>query len=94
MEYAIFWLVLAQIPEPPTAIFDYVSRGGALAILVWITIGAVREWWFTSGAFHRMVKEKDLQISKIEYERDEWKRIALRSLSTTDKAIGQLEPPK
>lgn len=75
------------------SIFSLVSEGGALALLIWIVIGASREWWFTKEAFHRMIKDKDAQIVKAEKDRDEWRSIALRSLNTTDKAVAQLEPP-
>lgn len=93
MTVLLLAVVLAQTDIPPATLFDYVSDGGALALLIWIVIGASREWWFTRGSYLRLEAAMKLAVEKAEKERDEWKVIALRSLNTTDRAVTQLEPP-
>lgn len=51
-------------------------------MLVFVVVGAVREWWFTGAAYRRL-----------EVERDEWKQMALRSLDTADRAVTLVERP-
>jgi hypothetical protein len=74
-------VLLAQAADPAT-IFDYISQGGAVAVLVWIVLGAVREWWFPAAAYRRL-----------ERDRDEWKEIALRGVKAADKAVTLVERP-
>lgn len=68
--------------ESTQTIIDLISQGGALALLVFVVVGAVREWWFTGAAYRRL-----------EVERDEWKQMALRSLDTADRAVTLVERP-
>lgn len=94
MGYTNMTEVLAQITVPEAASWtDLVRDGGAIAVLIWIVIGAVREWWHTDAAYKRQGADKDAQIAHERKEKEQWKEIALRSLNTTDKVVTQLEPP-
>ena len=64
------------------SITDLISSGGTIALLAWIVMGAIREWWFTGPAYRRL-----------EMEKDQWKEMALRSLATADKAVTLAESP-
>jgi len=70
------------VTDTAQSIFQLVQQGGVVALLVWIVVGAVREWWFTAAAYRRL-----------EAEKDEWKKMALRASATADKAVTLVEQP-
>lgn len=74
-------MVLAQFTElaqtiPPEEALDWLTRGGAMGIMALAVVAFLREW-VVPGSVHQ----------RCEKDRDEWKDLAWRSLSTTDKAV-------
>jgi len=53
---------------------------GLLIALIWVVLGVLRGWW-VPGTLYR----------KMEQDRDEWKNVALRALTATEKAVTLVE---
>lgn len=65
-----------------STLLDVLDKGGTLALLVLVVVGAARGWWHPS----RVVAERDATIARLIAERNRFLDLALRSTSAAKGA--------
>lgn len=74
--------------ELPTTIDLLRDNWGAVSLLVFALIGAIREWWVPGRTHQRIVAGLEAERDGFRAERNEWKQIALSRGRLAERAIG------
>jgi len=65
------------------SIFDLISKGGVIALLISIVYGGYKKWW----VFGWIYKESESRTAKAEGERDDWRDIALHGTHIAEQTV-------
>lgn len=103
MEGILYWLgwmtVVVFATEGAAPDIDWLDQvigpGGLLVAMIATILGNLRGWWYSGAAYRKLDTDMREAIEKLEKDRDEWKDMALRSLSVSDTAVRRIvvEPP-
>jgi hypothetical protein len=59
---------------------EYVQRGGVLGMLIMVTLGTVRRWWFPAW-----------YVRELEDDRNQWKELALQGTRIAERQTSLVE---
>jgi hypothetical protein len=63
------------------------SKIGAVGLMAVAIAALMRGWVVTSHHMNQVVQQYEQRITKLESEKDEFKRLVITSVETTDRAI-------
>ncbi len=73
-------------------IISVLQSAGVVGVLVIVLGGGARGLWVWGYQHRAAIADKDEQITEKQAEVTEWKTLALRLLSTTEKAVAERVP--
>jgi hypothetical protein len=75
-------------PQALVETVQLVRDGGSTALLVAAIVGGFRGWYVWGWQYREKIAACQLELAKVERDRDEWKAVALRGLSVAERITG------
>lgn len=79
------------MPSDPAQWADVIQAVGITGLLVIAVLGGYRGWYVFKWVFDRVVAQLQVQLDEMRKDRDEWKAIALQSLTQAEKSTSITE---
>lgn len=74
--------------ELPSTVDLLRNNWGAVSLMVFAIVGALREWWVPGKTHERIVAGLEAERDGFKAERNEWKQIALSRGRLAEEALG------